>query len=413
MKILIWSQYFWPENFHINEVAAALTEVGHQVIVLTGKPNYPSGVLFDGYSSSGTSKDRFGDISIYRVPIMARGTGGVRLALNYLSFVLSGYFFAKRLLKGETFDLIFVYAPSPIFQTLPAILVAKRARVPLVLWVQDLWPDVLEATGSVRNKMVIKTVDRVVRYIYHKSDFLLAQSEVFRESIERYLSDPKKVAFFPNSEKSPNLHGRCSFAASELAESMKNYFAVTFTGNLGNAQSLETIVKAARALSVIEDVRFFLVGSGSRLNWLVDQISDQGLSNVVLAGQFPKEDMHVITNASSLLLLTLRKSVIGSATIPNKLQSYLAMGRPIVASADGEAARIVKESASGKVCDAGDDAGLAAAILDLRALSSEERAVLGANGRAYFEENFNLTRAVARLSDIFEDVRSRSAKLSR
>lgn len=410
MRILVWSQYFWPETFHINDVAVTLVQEGHEVIVVTGKPNYPNGSFFDGYRGAGISRELFGRVTVYRLPMLARGSSMIQLIMNYLSFVLSGYFNARRVLRKENFDLVFVYAPSPILQALPAISVAKRAKVPLVIWVQDLWPEALKDTGFLRNRAILKVLKWIVHFIYEKSDLLLAQSEAFKARIAEQVLNPEKVVFFPNSEKLPDMNTQASAAAQELAESMRTCFSVTFTGNLGRAQSVETLICAAKALSEYKDIKFYLVGTGSRFKYLTDQVQNSKLSNVVLVGQYPKEDIPTITQASAVLLLALKNSVIGTTTIPSKLQSYLAIGRPIVASVDGEAARVVLASKSGSVSPAGDGAALASAIISLRALSAEEREVLGANGRAYFEENFNLTAAVKRLVRIFEDVQAKFEK---
>lgn len=410
MRILVWTQYFWPEIFHINEVATALVEAGHEVTVLTGKPNYPKGTLFPGYAAAGIMEERMGKVTVLRIPLVPRGRGALRLVLNYLSFILSGYALAGRLLKGRPFDVILVYAPSPLLQALPALAIARQKQVPLALWVQDLWPEALEATGFVRNRHVLRLVERVVRHIYARSDILLAQSEAFRERIKRLGASADKVFFLPNSVNPRDMEGDGSAVAQELALAMRGFFAVTFTGNTGHAQSMETLIAAARELADIPDVQFFVFGDGSRLNWMREEIARMGLVNVVLAGALPREDMPTVMQASEALLLTLGSGVVGSYTIPSKLQAYLAMGKPIVASADGEAARVVVESESGVVCRAGDGSGLAAAILQLRAMSIDDRARLGARGRDYFGKHFCLTGSIERLTFLLEEGLRRSGR---
>ena len=408
MRILVWTQYFWPEVFHINEVASALAEEGHDVTVLTGKPNYPSGMLFPGYTAIGITEEQMGKVTVRRVPLLPRGKSAVRLALNYLSFILSGYALAGRALKGRAFDVILVYAPSPILQALPALALARRKRVPLALWVQDLWPDALEATGFVRNRHVLRLTEQVVRQIYARSDIVLAQSEAFRDRIILQSGDADKVFFLPNSFDPRNLESEGSSIAKQLAQAMRGFFSVTFTGNIGHAQSMETLLAAAQELADVPDVRFFVFGDGSRLNWLREEVSRMGLSNVVLAGSLPRGDMPTVMQASSALLLTLGSGGVGSYTIPSKLQAYLAMGKPIIASADGEAARVVVESESGIVCRAGNSSDLAAAILHLRRMSPDEHARLGARGRAYFGAHFSLSGTMKRLAILLEESLRRS-----
>ena len=156
MKLLVWSQYFWPESFQINDVVAALAATGHEVTVLTGKPNYPSGEIVKGYRAAGVEEDVFSGADVKRVPLIPRGPGGgLRLALNYLSFIASGYFRAPAVLQRRDFDAVFVFAPSPLLQALPALAFARRRKVPLALWVQDLWPEALAATGFVQNRVLL------------------------------------------------------------------------------------------------------------------------------------------------------------------------------------------------------------------------------------------------------------------
>ena len=405
MKILIWSQYFWPENFHINEVATALVEEGHEVTVLTGKPNYPGGVIFPGYRAGGTSQETFHGVTVRRIPLLPRQKGAFRLALNYLSFIASGYVHSGKALSDRQFDVVFAYAPSPLLQVLPAIRFARRAAIPLALWVQDLWPEALEATGFVRNKFLLGLVEGIVRRIYAKSDVILAQSEAFVERLTPYVDDPQKIIFFPNSVDERQLGHPGSLAANELANAMRACFAVTFTGNIGQAQSAETIVEAAEALRHVEAVRFFIVGAGSRADWIANEAKRRGLSNIVLPGRYPKEDMSVIMQASSILLLTLGSGVVGSYTVPSKLQAYLAMGKPIIASADGEAARVIMDSRSGFACRAEDGGALASAILQMHGLSSSEREEMGRNGQLYLTRHYSLSHLIKRLADILEDSR--------
>ena len=156
MHILIFSQYFWPESFRINDVAKTLCEQGHQVEVITGKPNYPNGKISDGYKLLGYQLDIHDDVVIHRIPLIPRGSSRMWLALNYVSFVISGLLFSPWVLRSKKFDVIFVYGVSPILQAIPAIFLGWVKGIPVVLWVQDLWPESLSATGYIKNKTVIK-----------------------------------------------------------------------------------------------------------------------------------------------------------------------------------------------------------------------------------------------------------------
>ena len=199
MRLLIWSQYFWPENFIINPLAKALRRLDAEVSVLTGKPNYPDGKVFDGYRASGLGYDRFGQIDVFRVPVIPRGKRSrFGLALNYLSFILSAFFFAPVLLRKKRVDVIFVYAPSPLLQALPALALGFFRRVPVVLWVQDLWPESLAATKLVTNRWLLKAVRSCVRIIYKHVDLVLVQSEAFIGPISCLGVNREKIVYFPN-----------------------------------------------------------------------------------------------------------------------------------------------------------------------------------------------------------------------
>ncbi len=206
MKVLLWTQYFWPENFHINEVVAELVRQGADVTVLTGKPNYPDGEIFHGYRALGTQIDDFNGVEVIRLPLFPRGKNSAKgLILNYLSFILSGYLLAPWVLRGRQFDIVFVYAPSPLLQALPAIFVSWIKRARMVLWVQDIWPESLKATGFITNGKALRCVEWVVRYIYRYSDSILIQSQGFRDSVQRLCRDWSKVKFFPILHRNPWL----------------------------------------------------------------------------------------------------------------------------------------------------------------------------------------------------------------
>lgn len=405
MKVLIWSQYFWPENFHINAVARNLHEQGAEVTVLTGKPNYPEGKIFAGYKATGIQQEKYSGLEIIRIPLKQRGkNSGKGLALNYLSFIVSGYLFAPYALRGKRFDAVFVYAPSPLLQALPAIYVAWLKRAPLILWVQDIWPDALVATGFIKNRWLLGLVGLAVHYVYQFSDSILIQSEGFRASVEHWTSNRECIRFFPNSAEDapPNLakHPVNTQIAKEIAAN----FSVVFAGNIGVAQSCETIVGAAALLQDHPAIKFYLIGSGSMSDSIAQNIAESRLENVILTGRVPAEEMPIIFASASALLLTLRDDVGLSSTIPSKLQSYLAAGKPVIASCNGEAAHVVTKANAGFACPAGDSTSLAGAILRLFQMTPEERVRLGENGRTHFGAHYRLQTRVTELLSHIEEV---------
>ncbi len=402
MKVLIVSQYFWPETFGINAIVAAMHARGVGVTVLTGQPNYPDGAVFPGYRAWRAMRERLGETEVIRVPLFPRGHRSAwRLALNYVSFVVSAGSLGPWLLRGRHFDIIFVYAPSPILQTLPAILLARLRRKPLVLWVQDLWPESLSATGFVRNRKMLGGVAAVVRFIYSRCDAILIQSRAFRHPVERLTDRADKIHYHPNSVELPKKT-QSTPQVEALAALMRNCFSVVFAGNLGTAQSLDTIVDAAEILKDCPNVTFFLVGSGSCDAWLAAEIECRKLENIVLTGRIESAEMPTILASAATLLVTLKAEEIFDYTIPSKVQAYLAAARPIVAALNGEGARIVEESGAGLTCPAGDAVGLARSVKRLYDTPVVEREALGAAGRSYFLDNFESGKLTDQLLDLFE-----------
>lgn len=405
MRILIWTQYFWPENFHINVVARSLKARGIEVTVLTGKPNYPEGKIFDGYKAAGIQREEYSGIEVIRIPLRQRGkNSGKGMALNYLSFIISGYLFAPYALRGRKFDAVFVYAPSPLLQALPAVYISWLKRAPLVLWVQDIWPDALVATGFIKNRWILGVVGLAVRYIYLFSDSILIQSEGFRASVELWTSNKERIRFFPNSaEDTPPDLTKLTINV-QFAEKVAASFSVVFAGNIGTAQSCETIIEAAKLVRHARNIVFYLVGSGSMAEAIRSTIADSGLKNVVMTGRLPVEDMASVYESASVLLLSLRDDPALSATMPSKLQSYLAAGKPIIVSSNGESADVVRRAKAGLACPAGDAVALADAVLKLYDMQPDERARLGENGRKYFMAHYYLPDRMSELAAHFDDV---------
>ena len=395
MRILIVSQYFWPENFRINELVQSLVARNIKVDVLTGKPNYPDGKVFPGYRAGGSMHEHWNGANIFRVPLFPRGyRSGARLFMNYISFIFAGAFVGTWLLRKIKFDIIFVYAPSPLLQALPALLIGWLRRIPVVVYVQDLWPESLEATGYVRNRLIIRLVEVLVRYIYRRSDRILVSSRPFKEAIQKY-SPSAEIAYYPNSVDESFSDPDAGLKPDVPA--LDSGFCVVFAGNVGAAQAVHVITEAAAQLKSTQDIRVVVLGSGSELEWMRGQIAQRGLDNLFLAGRFPVQAMPNLLSRASALLVTLADKQIFAATVPNKIQAYMAVGRPIIASMNGEGARLVQEANAGLAVPAENGRALADAILELYAMSHEERESLGANARAYYGQHFDHEKLVTDL----------------
>jgi glycosyltransferase involved in cell wall biosynthesis len=402
MRILVLSQYFWPETFIINDIVRTLTEQGHEVMVATGKPNYPDGKVFEGYRAWGTQRERYLDrVEVLRVPLWPRGVGGAKnLILNYLSFVVCGSLFLPWLLRKREFDAILVFAPSPITQVVPAILLKWLKKAQLALWIQDLWPESLSATGFIKNPKLLHAVGWMVRALYRPCDKLLVQSRAFVEPVARYASR-EKIHYFPNSMSS-RVHSAVVSVPEELLALLESRFCIVFAGNLGTAQALETLVQAAVHLRDDPQICLVLVGSGSRLAWLKAQQQSLELGNLVLAGRFPAEAMPQIFEHSSALLVSLNDEPAFAQTIPSKVQAYLAAGRPIIASMNGEGARVVLEARAGLASPAEQVLPLVANIRAMKALGEAERKAMGESGKDYFDAHFEMSAQVAGLIAMLE-----------
>lgn len=391
MRLLILSQYFWPENFRINDVALEFAARGHAVTVLTGLPNYHSGRVDPAFRRDPQAFGELCGVEIVRVPLLPRGRGRVRLALNYLSFALSASLCGPWKLRRRAFDGILVFQPSPATIGLPAVVLRRLKRGRLVFWVQDLWPDTLRAVGAVTSTRLLALLQRVLNRVYRESDHVAVQSRAFLPRLERQ-GTGTPLSYLPNWAVEP---GRM---ASVAAPAPRAVFKIYFTGNLGGAQDIPAVMEAVARLSRRQDIQWFFVGDGSAAGWLASEVERLGASDRVhLLGTVPASEMPRIYGDADALLLSLKPDPVFELTVPSKLQSYLASGRPILAMLDGEAARIVAEAGAGFVVPAGDAAGLADAALRLAALPAGGRRALGEAGRRYSEANFDFATLMDRL----------------
>lgn len=399
MRILIVSQYFWPESFRINDLAIGLRDRGHDVSVLTGLPNYPSGKLFPGYSFF-PRRDDFAGIPVTRTPLITRGgSKGLRLVLNYLSFALAasllGPWFCRR-----PVDAIFVFGASPITVGWPAMVMKRFTRAPILFWVQDLWPESLSATNSVKSRWVIGFVHRIVRHIYRHCDRILIQSPGFREPIESQDVAPQKIVEFPNWAESLYKPLESREAAAEDAE-LPSGFRLLFAGNIGVAQSFSTILDAAEMCRDERELQWIVLGDGREKACVQQQIQSRGLSDCVhLLGSRPTATMPRYFAVSDALLLTLKRAPAFARVIPSKLQSYMACGKPVLGALDGAGADVIRQANAGLATRSEDAEGLATAARRMLHSSQLERERWGRNGWDYHHQHFERTRLLQRLEEI-------------
>ncbi|MEO8409195.1 MAG: glycosyltransferase family 4 protein [Propionivibrio sp.] len=403
MQILVVSQYFWPENFRINDLVTELAGLGHDVTVLTGYPNYPSGSVFEDFKKNPEAFQRYGAVRVVRVPLISRGTSALRLLLNYFSFALSACTIGAWRLRSKPFDVIFAFEPSPITVGIPAALMRWLKKAPLVFWVLDLWPETLQAVGVVNSKRVLGAVGVLVSFIYSRCDLILAQSRSFIPQIRKYCLPDSRVDYFPSWSDSTFDFERIE-AASEIPPA-ENQFSILFAGNIGDAQDFPAILQAAAVLKSDRRIRWLIVGDGRSANWVREEIERRELKdNVLMLGRFPVERMASFFKHADALLVSLKDTPIFAMTIPGKLQSYLAAGIPVLAMLNGEGAEIVRRSGAGLACPAGDGHALADAVGRLFAMSREERGAMGEKGLEISSTEFDRRTLISRLITWFESL---------
>ncbi len=417
MKILVISQYFYPENFRINDLVCGLIERGHEVTVLTGQPNYPQGNFVSGYGWFGPRREQVFNAKIIRVPLVARGNGSaLRLVLNYLSFAFFACLGVLFQLRGS-FDVIFVFEISPITVGFPAILARRKFNAPILFWVLDLWPDSLKAVNALQSPALLRVLDKMVSWIYARCARILVSSKAFTSDIVAHGKPVRDVHYFPNwiepeyvnqgDVKSPLANtlkgtrgGRGIFSLS------KSEFRIVYAGNIGEAQGFSSILEAIKKVaSIFPEVRWMIAGNGRMLDWVRQEIDNCGFNNcVTFLGQLASEKMPSLLATADALLLSLKPDPVFDKTVPGKAQSYLAAGRPILAMIDGEGANIIEESKAGFVGPAGNSHALVQNIKKLIELSEKEQEQLGDNGREYARKHFEREQLFDRLEGWMHDV---------
>jgi colanic acid biosynthesis glycosyl transferase WcaI len=401
LRILIVAQVFWPENFRINDLCVELRRRSHDVTVLTGWPNYPEGRVFPEFKRDPAAFAQLAGAPIVRVPIVPRGTGHVRLVLNYLSFVVSAALLGSWKLRGRRFDAIFVWESSPVTVGLPAIVFRRTKRAPMAFWVLDLWPETLEAVGVVRSTRMLRWVGKLVTFIYARCDVILAQSHSFVPQIARWCRRETWIEYFPVWPESAFDRG-AAHPAPEVPVAAGS-FNVMFAGNIGEAQDFPAILAAAEMLKEHAHIRWLVVGDGSAAAWVKSEIVRRGLQDrMLMLGRYPVDRMPGFYLHANALLVSLKDEPIFAMTIPGKLQSYFAAGIPVVAMLNGEGADVVNRFGAGVTCPAGDSAALAAAVLKLAALPQHELERMGANGAHASATEFDRHMLITRLEGWLE-----------
>ena len=343
MKILIVSQYFYPENFRINDLALELKKRGHEITVLTGLPNYPKGEYFEGYDDTKNCDEVWNDIPVYRCKLRPRKTGSVNLIRNYVSFVIEANKKLKEL-QNKDFDLIYVFEVSPITVALPAIKLKKKKNIPVIINIQDLWPENIVAVTGMTNPIIIGLVNKMVNYIYRHCDLILTASPSFVSKIKERINDKDKVRYWPQ-------YSTVNKTDEEVSIYDKEYFNIVFTGNIGEAQGIDLAIEAAKILKD-KKICWHFVGEGRSKEKLEKQVNEYGINDrVKFHGFHPEKEIPKYLKDADAALLILKPNPVFEMTIPAKLQTYLACGVPLLGCVSGEGKRIIEESKAGIVSE--------------------------------------------------------------
>lgn len=398
MRILLVTQYFYPEVFKSNDLAFELVKRGHQVDALVGIPNYPEGKYFKGYGIFKKRHEVVNGVNVYRTFQTPRGKGGWRLPVNYFSFVICGclrvlFQFAWK----KKYDCIIGHEPSPIFQAYPALLLRKLRKTPFYYWIMDLWPDAMKSGGGVKNQKVLDYVDKLVKGIYKRTDKILITSERFREPIAAKGDFKDKIIYFPNWSDDI-LEMDDSYEIPKLPEGFK----IMIAGNLGKSQNLDAVTEVMLGLKDNPVVKWVFVGGGSKKDWLEQFIKDNGMEDrAVCLGQYPFKAMPAFYKQADAMLVTLRAGFPHlEAVVPARLQSYMSAGRPVLAMIGCGGADIIKESNCGYAVPAGDSAALIKVIKEMVLTDRDAFEQMGQNGRDFYQKHFRMDKCIDNLEQI-------------
>lgn len=402
MRVLIVTQYFYPENFRINELAFELVKEGYQVDALVGIPNYPKGKYFDGYGLFRKRHEIRNGVNIYRCFQLPRGSKGsnIQLSLNYLSFVVCAtlWVFFKFAFKKK-YDAIISFDVSPITQAIPAIILGIIRKTKVLSWIQDIWPDsIIGTTSEKQRKVLLPILNSITEYVYRNSDKLLVSSPGMKDLICRNSDYSKKIEYVPNWSD--------DFLKNKVEENtlMPEGFNLVMAGSINDGIGIPDVIEFLEELRNHGDINVVFIGGGSKKEYLEGYVKQHGLKNVFLLGMFPYEKMPSFYAKADAMLLTLakRKEKHLDVTIPSRLQSYLSSGKPVFAMIGSGARQIIEEANCGFVVDSGDYRSLSKMVIENfqnKTLLEE----LGVNSRKMFLKHFTIEGGVRHFMKLVEN----------
>lgn len=377
MKILVVCQHYWPEPYPLPDVCEELVQRGHQVQVITDVPNYPLGQIYPGYQDRKKRNQIHNGVKIHRTFTIGRRNNIIFRFLNYFSFAFSSLFYALRL--KEDFDVVFTNQTSPVMMSGGALAYGKKHHKEVVLYCMDLWPASLAAGGIKKGSFIYRIFEWISKWIYRGADRILISSESFRGYLEHEFQIPtEKIHYHPQY---------ADVVCEGVLQVEKDTVDLMFAGNIGAAQSIPTILQAAKILANRKELRWHIVGDGSELSHCQQLANEMELENVIFHGRKDYDEMPKYFAMADAMLLTLFADPFISLTLPGKAQAYMAAGKPIIGAANGEIPIVIEKSSCGFCAKAEDAHGLAKAVL--RFLEVSDKAQLGSNARDYYERHFS------------------------
>ena len=397
MKILIVSQYFWPEYFRINDLAKELSKNKMEVDVLTGLPNYPHGKIFDEYKKNKKNYSRLDDVNIYRIPIIPRFSGSnINLFFNYISFLVSGIVFGLFKLRKNKYNFVITYATSPILVALISILICKIKKIKHFIWVQDLWPHVLNDLNIVKkDSFFYKIFEKLVIFIYKNSDVILCQSISYKRkiiSLDNSLRD--KLVYFPSWPED-----QINYDNNENSIFDKKNLNILFTGNIGESQNFKFILKIIKELKQA-NIIWHIIGEGREFKTLQDEKKINNLDKLILYGIKKFDDIQVYFKQADLLLISLKKGDTYESTIPGKFQTYLQYRRPILGILGGETYDLIKKYKLGFAYYNQDEKFIANQLLYYQ--NNRNTYIVDEKNFSILEKIYSKKRAVTKLNNYFK-----------
>lgn len=399
-RILLVTQYFYPENFKCNDIAFEMQRRGYEVTVLTAIPNYPKGSYFNGYGFFKRRCEYINGVKVVRGFVVPRGKDNkILLALNYLSYLFTSCIIALYLALRYRYDAVFVHQVSPVTIGVAATLVKKLQRIPMYFWVLDLWPESLTAAIGLRNKYILGFFSKMVQWFYSNSDKILISSKGFERSICEKGDFASKIIYFPNW-----VDSALTVNADVETPAVPKGFIAMFTGNIGESQDFGTVLKTAERLKDKTDIHFVIVGNGRAKGWVEEQIAKRSLSATVhCVGSYPLEAMPATFAKADVLFAALKDEPIFALTVPAKIQAYMSSGKPIVTMINGETKELIDSVGCGIAVAAEDDEAFANSILQLANMALSERIEMGNKGKCFVEKHFDFSTQMTLLERIINE----------